>query len=128
VLLVEDNPVNAIVAEAELRNLGLDVTVMRNGREAIDWLACEQPDLVLMDCEMPELDGLEATRRIRAQEQATGREPLCIVALTANGMDGDAQRCRRAGMNGHLAKPYRPEELVRVVRRHLRPRMRLCAG
>jgi len=128
VLLVEDNPVNAIVAEAELRNLGLDVTVMRNGREAIDWLACEQPDLVLMDCEMPELDGLEATRRIRAQEQATGREPLCIVALTANGMDGDAQRCQRAGMNGHLAKPYRPEELVRVVRRHLRPRMRLCAG
>lgn len=134
VLLVEDNPVNAIVAEAELRNLGLAVTVMRNGREAVDWLACEQPDLVLMDCEMPELDGLEATRRIRAHEQATGREPVHIVALTANGLDGDAQRCQRAGMNGHLAKPYRTEDLARVVRRHLRPHLkprlkpRLCPG
>ncbi|MGC4062167.1 MAG: ATP-binding protein [Aquabacterium sp.] len=119
VLLVEDNPVNALVAEAELQRLGVQVTVLTNGREALDWLASQPVDLVLMDCEMPEMDGIEATRRIRERERATGQQPVTIVALTANGLDTYAERCVAAGMNDHLSKPFRPEELERTLSRHI---------
>jgi two-component system, sensor histidine kinase len=119
VLLVEDNAVNAIVAEAELQSMGIEVTVMRNGQQAIDWLESRQTDLVLMDCEMPELDGFEATRCIRERERQTGRKPVSIVALTANGWEAYARRCLNVGMNDHLAKPFRPEDLARTVNRHL---------
>ena len=120
VLLVEDNPVNALVAEAELARLGLRVSVCSNGQEAVDWLERETADLVLMDCEMPVLDGLQATRRIREREQAQGRPPLPIVALTANGPEVYGDRCRQAGMNDHLLKPFQPEELALLLGRHLR--------
>lgn len=120
VLLVEDNPVNALVAEAELARLGIRVTVRTNGQEAVDWLAGEHADLVLMDCEMPVLDGLEATRRIRERERIEGRAPVAIVALTANGREVYGDRCREAGMNDHLLKPFQPEELARLLGRHLR--------
>jgi len=119
VLLVEDNPVNAIVAEAELQNLGIQVTVLRDGQQAVQWLESQPVDLVLMDCEMPGMDGFEATRRIRDRESATGRSPVCIVALTANGWDAYARRCLEVGMNDHLAKPFRPEDLARTIGRHL---------
>ncbi|HEX5372031.1 MAG TPA: ATP-binding protein [Aquabacterium sp.] len=119
VLLVEDNPVNALVAEAELQRLGMTVTVKDNGREALEWLTHQQADLVLMDCEMPDMDGFEATRRIRAHERATGRAPVSIVALTANGLETYVQRCMAAGMDDHLAKPFRPEDLMRLLARHL---------
>jgi signal transduction histidine kinase/CheY-like chemotaxis protein len=119
VLLVEDNPVNAIVAEAELQNMGLQVVVMRNGRQAVDWLVHHRPDLVLMDCDMPEMDGFEATRLIRQHERESGQSPVGIVALTANDVQTHAERCREAGMNGHLGKPFRPDDLARVVNRHL---------
>lgn len=119
VLLVEDNPVNAIVAEAELHNLGVQVTVLRDGQQAVQWLESQPVDLVLMDCEMPGMDGFEATRRIRERESATGRHPVCIVALTANGWDAYARRCLDVGMNDHLAKPFRPEDLARMIGRHL---------
>jgi CheY-like chemotaxis protein len=120
VLLVEDNPVNALVAEAELQRLGVHVTVLNNGRQALDWLACQAADLVLMDCEMPEMDGIEATRRIREHERTSGKPPVTIVALTANGLDTYAERCVDAGMNDHLSKPFRPEELEQTLSRHLR--------
>jgi signal transduction histidine kinase/CheY-like chemotaxis protein len=120
VLLVEDNPVNALVAEAELQRLGVHVTVLNNGRQALDWLACQAVDLVLMDCEMPEMDGIEATRRIREHERTSGKPPVTIVALTANGLDTYAERCVDAGMNDHLSKPFRPEELEQTLSRHLR--------
>lgn len=120
VLLVEDNPVNAMIAEAELKTLGVDVTVIDNGQAAVDWLAHEQADLVLMDCEMPEMDGFEATRLIRAQESQQQKPPVRIIALTANGKDVYADRCRKAGMNDHLAKPFRPIDLARALKRHLR--------
>ncbi|RZI84247.1 MAG: response regulator [Rubrivivax sp.] len=119
VLLVDDNPVNAIVAEAELHSLGMRVTTLRDGQQAVQWLEGHQVDLVLMDCEMPELDGFEATRRIRDRERDTGRPPVRIVALTANGWDVCAQRCLSVGMNGHLAKPFRPDDLARVVNRQM---------
>lgn len=120
VLLVDDNPVNALVAEAELHNMGIKVTVITNGRDAVDWLAHQRADLVLMDCEMPEMDGFEATRQIRERERQLGERPVSIVALTANGRDTCAERCQGAGMNDHLCKPFRPVDLARTLARYLR--------
>ena len=120
VLLVEDNPVNVLVAQAQLQQMGVRVSVVNDGLEAVDWMIRQQPDLVLMDCEMPGLDGFEATRRIRAHERAVGRKPVDIVALTANGREVHGDRCRDAGMNGHLAKPFGPDDLARVLMHHLR--------
>ena len=126
VLLVEDNPVNALVAQAELQLLGIKVTMLVNGREAVDWLAGQQADLVLMDCEMPVLDGFEATRQIRAREQLEGATPVSIVALTANAPDICGDRCRDAGMNGQLSKPFRSQDLAQTLALHL-PRAPLPA-
>ena len=119
VLVVEDNPVNAHVAKAELEQLGLDVTLADNGRQALEWLALHQPDLVLMDCHMPEMDGFEATRRIREIEVQRGAVPVPIIALTASAQVEDRRACLAAGMDDHLGKPFAHGELVRVVRKHL---------
>ncbi|MBI3383712.1 MAG: response regulator [Aquabacterium sp.] len=128
VLLVEDNPVNALVAEAELLRLGVQVTVVDTGHQALDWLEQQQPDLVLMDCEMPVMDGIETTRRIRERERQKGQSGLRIVALTANGPETFAERCKPVGMNDHLSKPFRPEDLARILARHLRrPVVAVCA-
>jgi signal transduction histidine kinase/ActR/RegA family two-component response regulator len=121
VLLVEDNPVNAMVAEAELLRQGMRVSMVGNGADALSWLSAHRPDLVLMDCEMPGMDGFEVTRRVRAREREQCKQPVPIVALTANGFEAYVQRCVGAGMNDHLAKPFRPEDLVRVLARHLHP-------
>ncbi len=130
VLLAEDNPVNALVAEATLSNLGLDVTRVENGEEALARLCRidRAYDLVLMDCQMPVLDGLEATRRLRAWELDHGQAPITVIALTANALTGDKERCLEAGMNAHLAKPFRQDELMATLRPHLRgqPRSTLC--
>jgi len=122
VLLVEDNLVNALVAEAELERLGVRVTVVDSGHQALDWLDGHQPDLILMDCEMPGLDGIETTRLIRQRERQKGLVGARIVALTANGKDVFVERCKPVGMIDHLTKPFRPEELARILARHLRPR------
>ncbi|MGQ0598541.1 ATP-binding protein [Aquabacterium sp.] len=119
VLLVEDNPVNAMIAEAELRALGVKVSLLDNGQDAVDWLAHNRVDLVLMDCEMPVMDGFEATRRIREHERQCNQGPVGIIALTANGKEVVADRYRTAGMDDHLAKPYTPSDLARLLRRHL---------
>ncbi|MBA4109120.1 MAG: hypothetical protein C0487_05960 [Leptothrix sp. (in: Bacteria)] len=126
VLLVEDNPVNALVAQAELQLLGVKVTMLGNGREAVDWLARQRADLVLMDCEMPVMDGFEATRQIRAREQLEGATPISIVALTANAPDLCGDRCHDAGMNGQLSKPFRSQDLAQTLALHL-PRATLPA-
>ncbi len=120
VLLVEDNPVNAIVALAMLERFGLHATQAINGEEALQRLSAEQFDLVLMDCQMPGLDGFETTRRWRAHEAATTdgtRVP--IVAVTANAAAGDRERCLGAGMDDYLAKPFEMPDLQVVVHRHL---------
>ncbi len=119
VLLVEDNPVNALVAEAALQRMGVEVETVGNGVAAVALATRERWDLILMDCQMPELDGFEATTRIRRHEQAAGLAAVPIVALTANAMDGDRERSLAAGMDDHLAKPFRDEELGDVLRRHL---------
>jgi two-component system, sensor histidine kinase SagS len=108
VLLVEDNPVNQLVAKGMLAKLGCQVLVAGHGGEALDLLEREAVDLVLMDCNMPVMDGYEASRRIRRN----GRWPdLPIVALTANALSDERERCRAAGMSDYLAKPFRREEL-----------------
>jgi signal transduction histidine kinase/ActR/RegA family two-component response regulator len=112
VLLVEDNPVNQLVAKGMLGKLGCDVIVAAHGAEALDQLEYHEFDLVLMDCNMPVMDGYEASRQIRQ----SGRWPqLPIVALTANAMSEERERCRAAGMSDYLAKPFRREELAALL-------------
>ncbi len=114
VLLVEDNLVNQTVASHLLENEGHTVAVAGNGKEALAALDRQPFDLVLMDVQMPEMDGFEATRWIRARECGTGRR-LPIIALTAHALKGDKARCLEAGMDAYLAKPIQPEELRQVV-------------
>lgn len=112
ILLVEDNPVNQLVAKGMLAKLGCQVQVATQGLEALDCLEREDFDLVLMDCNMPVMDGYEASRRIR---QSGRWSDLPIVALTANAMPEERERCRAAGMSDYLAKPFRREELLALI-------------
>ena len=105
ILLVEDNLINQQVALGILQIQGYTVTVVNNGREALDAHAQGAFDLILMDCHMPEMDGFEATREIRARERPTGKR-MPIVALTANAMAQDREACLNAGMDDHLSKPF----------------------
>ena len=117
-LLVEDNAVNRLVGQRLLNSLGYRVDCVENGLQALKKVERESYDLVLMDCQMPELDGFETTRRIRRQEPVGRRMP--IVALTALAMAGDREKCFEAGMDDFISKPFRDEELVLVVDRLLR--------
>jgi signal transduction histidine kinase/CheY-like chemotaxis protein len=110
VLLVEDNLVNQRVAQAMLERLGVAVALASNGIEAVAAAGREPFDLIFMDCQMPEMDGIAATRAIRAAETSGSRIP--IVALTANAMDGEREVCIRAGMDDYLSKPIRREALA----------------
>jgi CheY-like chemotaxis protein len=110
ILLAEDNVVNQRVASRLLEKRGHRVVVAVNGREALKALEEKSYDLVLMDVQMPEIDGLEATAKIREMEKLTARHQL-VVALTAHAMKGDVERCLSAGMDGYLSKPIRPQEL-----------------
>jgi signal transduction histidine kinase/CheY-like chemotaxis protein len=114
ILVAEDNPVNQKLAVRMLEKRGHTITLARNGREAVAALESEAFDLVLMDIQMPEMDGFEATAAIRQSERGTGRHQI-IVAMTAHAMKGDDQRCVDAGMDGYLAKPIRGEELYALL-------------
>jgi signal transduction histidine kinase/CheY-like chemotaxis protein/ligand-binding sensor domain-containing protein len=114
ILLAEDSPVNRTVAVRLLEKRGHRVSVATNGREAVEAAQREPFDLVLMDVQMPEMDGFEATAMIRQSESGAGRH-LPIFALTAHAMTGDAQRCRDAGMDGYLAKPICLADLYAIV-------------
>ncbi len=116
VLLVEDNPVNQAVIQAMLRSLGLEVVVAADGAQAISLVARQRFAAVLMDCRLPIVDGYEATRRLRQLPQ--GRD-LPIIALTANALQGDRERCLEAGMNDYLAKPFKRNELQQILQRWL---------
>jgi CheY-like chemotaxis protein/HPt (histidine-containing phosphotransfer) domain-containing protein len=110
ILLVEDNDVNRRVAIGLVERLGCRAHAFENGREALEALDHDRYDLILMDVQMPEMDGLEATAAIRAREQGTGRH-IPIVAMTAHAMTGDRENCLAAGMDGYLSKPLRPGPL-----------------
>jgi signal transduction histidine kinase/DNA-binding response OmpR family regulator len=109
ILIAEDNVINQQVIQYILQKLGYAPTIVQNGREAVDTAAEGDYDIILMDLQMPEMDGLEATRMIR--ERATDRQPV-IIALTANAMEGDEEECLSAGMNDYLGKPVKLEEVI----------------
>jgi signal transduction histidine kinase len=117
VLVAEDNKVNAMLILTLLRKQGIRAQHVANGSLACDAVRENAPALVFMDLQMPEMDGLEATRAIREQEAAEGRRPCYIVALTAEAMSGDREKCHRAGMDDYLAKPIRPAELQAALQR-----------
>ncbi len=119
VLLAEDNLVNQKVAIAMLQGLGLDVDVVANGQLALEALAQKDYGLILMDCQMPEMNGYEATRRIRQDEASnanvSGGSRIPIVALTAHAMEGDRELCLSAGMDDYLSKPFNRKQLAAVL-------------
>jgi signal transduction histidine kinase/ActR/RegA family two-component response regulator len=123
VLLAEDNPVNQLVALAMLENLGCQVEIVASGRDAVEATLRTGFDLVLMDCQMPEMDGYQATALIRENERITcgGGVSTPIIALTAHAMEGDRDRCLAAGMDDYLAKPFTRDQLREVLRRWLKP-------
>jgi len=121
ILLAEDNRVNQIVAVGMLNELGHDTTVVSDGNEAIASLREQTFDLVLMDCQMPELDGYEATRAIRAWEGDQDQAPMVIIAITANALSGDRERCLTAGMSDYVSKPFTLERLGAVIAKNVRP-------
>jgi PAS domain S-box-containing protein len=116
VLIVEDNPVNQRVAAAQLRRLGCDVDVAADGLEAVEAVTRRRYDIVFMDCQMPGVDGFDATREIRRREGQGSHVP--VIAMTANALRGDRERCLAAGMTDYLAKPVGTEGLRRIIERY----------
>lgn len=125
VLLAEDNEINREFAIELLRSEGVEVAEAHNGREAVKMAASGDYDAVLMDVQMPEMSGLEAAERIRALAEGPDGDPrfaaLPIIAMTALAMTGDAERCRRVGMNDHVAKPIDPDRLMATLAKWVRP-------
>ena len=119
VLLVEDNQVNRLVAERMLSVSGAQVSTAVDGEQALRCLEEESFDCVLMDIQMPVMDGLEATRELRRREARSGRAPVPVVALTANALPGERERCLEAGMNDYLAKPFQRRKLITLMARYL---------
>lgn len=117
-LLVEDNQVNQIVASSILRKLGHEVDLAENGKRALNALQSKNYDIVLMDCQMPVMDGYEATRKIRENPQW---QDLPVIAVTANVMQGDREECIAAGMNDYVTKPYNKDDLCSVIDRWTPP-------
>jgi signal transduction histidine kinase/CheY-like chemotaxis protein len=115
VLLAEDHPTNQRIVELVLAPTGADLTIAENGAEALGALERERFDVVLMDMQMPVMDGLQATAELRRREAAEGHPPVPVIMLTANAMGEHVEAARRAGANRHMAKPLRPEALIRAV-------------
>lgn len=114
VLLVEDNPINQRIFGRQLEMLGLDLVICGDGHEGVEARINGNFDVILMDCQLPTLDGFEATRQIRAWEEETGKRRIPIIAVTAHVMTGDAEACYQAGMDDYLPKPF---DLVKLRRK-----------
>lgn len=118
-LLVDDDPMNLAVLQESLSRAGFEVSTATNGAQALELFEQNVFDLIIMDIQMPVMDGIEATQEIRAWENSTNTPPLPIVALTAGAFEEDRQRCEAAGMNGFLAKPVHFGDLCEILRRWL---------
>ncbi len=119
ILVVEDNSVNQIVAEGMLKQFGIHIDLVANGEEAMQALEQFPYDLVFMDCQMPVMDGFEATRKIRSSESKVKSHTLPVIAMTANTMQGDRDKCIAAGMDDYIAKPVEPSKLRLILKRWL---------
>jgi len=119
VLLVEDNAVSALIARAELQKLGVSVSHALDGIHALSIFEAKQFDLVLMDCELPLMDGYEATKGIRQIERSEGRLPTPVVAFTAHALSGDREACLAKGMDDYLSKPIFQDALARMLSKFL---------
>ena len=119
ILVAEDNPVNQKVAQAMLKKMGLRADVVANGQEAVNALQIIPYDLVLMDCQMPEMDGFEATRTIRQRGSKALNPEIPIIAMTAFTMRGDRDKCIKAGMSDFIAKPVQQKGLTELLARWL---------
>ena len=119
VLLVEDNVVNQFVASSILHRCECEVTVVNDGREALAAYRDGEIDIILMDCQMPVMDGFEATREIRKREAERGLARTPIIALTANVLEADRDHCLNAGMDDYVAKPLKIEDIARVLQQHV---------
>ena len=117
VLLVEDNPVNQKVAAIMLEKMGFSVDVANNGKEAVEAVKEKDYDLILMDCQMPEMDGYEATRKIRKLGGKKAKVP--IIAMTAHALEGDREKCISAGMDDYISKPVKKEKLEKIIKKWL---------
>ncbi len=118
ILLAEDNPVNQKVALRVLKHLGYQADVVNNGREAVEAIKSKSYDLILMDIQMPEMTGLEATKYIRERENASQLNPIAIVAITANATHDDQDICSDAGMNDYISKPIQIDKLKDILQRY----------
>ena len=118
ILLAEDNPVNQKVAKRVLNHLGYQADIVNNGVEVVKAIAEKSYDLILMDIQMPEMDGLEATKYIRKQEAESQLPPILIVAMTANATDDDQNLCRDAGMNDYISKPIQIAKLKNLLQHY----------
>jgi CheY-like chemotaxis protein len=121
ILFVEDNPVNLEVGRTMLTALGCNVTTRENGQEALETLESSTFDVVLMDCQMPTMDGYQATRELRRREMQAGATRTTVIAVTANAMDTDRQASLEAGMDDHLSKPFLQQELMEKLMKWRRP-------
>ena len=119
VLVVEDNPVNQAVVKKMLEKAGLSPVTANDGVEAMEALRNEQFDVVLMDCQMPRMDGYETTEAIREREEHQGLMRMPVIAMTANAMSGDRERCLAVGMDDYLSKPVKPSQLETMLRQWL---------
>jgi len=120
VLLAEDTEMNRMLVRILLTRMGFEVDEAENGQQAVEALARKRYDLVLMDCMMPVMDGYEATRILRAREAEAGQERVPVIALTASAIAGDRERCRQAGMDGYLSKPFQVDDFTAIVQRYLK--------
>jgi len=120
ILVVEDYPINQEITKELLEMMGCDVDVVDSGAEALEAVRRNSYDLIIMDIQMPEMDGYEATKEIRRIEGTTKHVP--IVALTANALQGDREKCLSAGMDEYISKPFRAAELEAVLLKFLRPK------
>ena len=120
-LLAEDSSINQQVAIGQLQKLGYTADVVANGLEVLEAFQRIPYEVILMDCQMPEMDGYEAAREIRKREQQTGRKPVHIIAMTAHAMQRDREECLAAGMNDYLSKPIDPVQLHGLLARWLKP-------
>ena len=113
ILMAEDNPINQRVGKLILQRAGFHIDLVADGNEALEAHRSKPYDMILMDCQMPMMDGFEASRQIRSLQQ---RQPV-IIAVTANALVGERERCLKAGMDDYLSKPFQAEQLVAVVKK-----------